>query len=58
MARTERGSINATQGWKRVRFRTRRTVSRVRWECHGAVVLVGKVGLVIRALGMRSERRS
>lgn len=34
-ARRESGNIKAKKGWKRVRERTRRSVSSVRWACQG-----------------------
>lgn len=34
-ARSERGRMNAGNGWKRVRERTRRRVSSVRWVYQG-----------------------
>ena len=34
-ARRESGSIKAGKGWNSVRERTRRSVSSVRWVCHG-----------------------
>ena len=56
MARTERGSMSATQGWKRVRFRTRRMVSIVRCVCHGGEGDVCRMEVVMRAVG-RGEVR-
>lgn len=34
-ARRESGSMKAGKGWNSVRERTRRSVSSVRWVCHG-----------------------